>query len=108
VAITLTLMLYEMATNAAKHGALSRPEGRVRVVWALREDAGRTVVDLCWEERDGPTVSLPCRTGFGSRLLQMGAQQIGGTLQSDYGPRGVVCRLSFPVVAPAGVTPAAS
>ncbi|WP_202834345.1 sensor histidine kinase [Belnapia arida] len=79
----LALALHELATNAAKYGALSRPEGRVTVFWARRpQNAGgqEVVVELTWAETGGPVVTgVPERCGFGTRLLERG-------LSSDLGP----------------------
>ncbi|MCM8732387.1 sensor histidine kinase [Hephaestia sp. GCM10023244] len=71
-AVTLSLMLNELATNAIKYGALSRPTGKVALFWKI--DAGE--LHLCWHETGGPKVSEPIRVGFGSRLIDMG---LGGT-----------------------------
>ena len=95
--ITLTLMLHELATNAAKYGALSVPRGRVRVVWELVGDDGNRAVNLRWDEQDGPATVPPARQGFGSRLLGMGAVQLGGEINLDYAASGLRCRLRFPL-----------
>lgn len=63
---TLVLVLHELATNAAKHGALSVPEGQVEVQW-YQDDGGLT---LSWRERQGPSVSAPTRRGFGRNLIE--------------------------------------
>jgi PAS domain S-box-containing protein len=62
----LALAFHELATNAAKHGALSRPEGHVELSWSM--DDG--LIDLRWVESGGPAVKSPTRTGFGRRLLE--------------------------------------
>lgn len=83
----LVLGLHELATNAARHGALSRPGGEVELAWALGED---NVVALTWQESGGPPVSAPSqhRRGFGMRLLERG-------LAHDLGP-GATVRIAFP------------
>jgi two-component sensor histidine kinase len=62
----LTMCLHEIATNAAKYGALSNRSGRVRIAWELRRDA----LILSWKEAGGPPVAEPGRQGFGSRLIE--------------------------------------
>ena len=66
--LALSLALHELATNAAKHGALSRPEGRVELHWKARDGQ----LHLGWRESGGPKVVPPSRRGFGSRLLEGG------------------------------------
>jgi two-component sensor histidine kinase len=67
-ALALSLALHELATNAAKYGALSRPEGRVELRWQAQDGQ----LSLNWRESGGPPVVAPSRRGFGSRLLQEG------------------------------------
>jgi PAS domain S-box-containing protein len=95
--ITLSLMLHELATNAAKYGALSVPQGRLSVSWTAVDAESAVAVDLDWQEHGGPPVSPPARRGFGSRLLAGSAEQIGGELEMDYATAGLRCRLRFSV-----------
>jgi PAS domain S-box-containing protein len=89
-ALALALALHELGTNAAKHGALSREGGRVRVRW--REEG--EMLRLEWKESGGPPVSLPERRGFGSRLIERGlAADLGGTASLDFEPDGLRCRI---------------
>lgn len=67
-AVTLSLMLNELATNAIKYGAFSVPRGRIRLSWAIEAEQ----LHLQWHEIGGPAASAPVRTGFGSRLIDMG------------------------------------
>jgi PAS domain S-box-containing protein len=60
-AISLALAIHELATNAVKHGALSQPEGHVRIHWAKTQAEGRARLLLVWEERGGPEVITPTR-----------------------------------------------
>jgi PAS domain S-box-containing protein len=96
--ITLSLMLHELATNAAKYGALSVPNGKLSVRWAVAEHEPSPIVDLQWREEDGPPVLPPERKGFGSRLLAASALQLGAQFDMDYAPTGLRCRLRFTVV----------
>lgn len=99
-ALALALMLHELATNAAKYGALSVPDGRVSVHWTLDPDgtAGGATVRLIWSEADGPPVTPPTHKGFGSRLIERGlVGAVGGTIELDYRPTGLVCRVVAPL-----------
>lgn len=90
-ALALTLALHELATNATKYGALSGPEGSVRVQWRTEEDT----LYLDWEESGGPAVTPPRRKGFGSRLLEaVVARDLGGSVKLDYRVSGVRCKLA--------------
>ena len=77
-ALSLSLLLHELATNAIKYGALSVPDGRVAVTWR-RQD---TTLILLWAESGGPPVTLPEQTGLGSRLINMGMVGTGGVIKS--------------------------
>lgn len=93
-ATSLALILHELATNAAKYGALSAMEGVVTVTGeALGDRFG-----LVWQERGGPAVGgLPERRGFGTILAERGAiTQLGGTVSHDWAPEGLTLRLEVP------------
>ncbi|MCA0305325.1 MAG: PAS domain-containing protein, partial [Proteobacteria bacterium] len=96
-AITLGLVMHELATNASKYGALSVPAGQLAVRWTVTASAAGRAIDLCWTESGGPPVTPPSRGGFGSRLLAGSAQQLGGTFEPDYAPAGFRGRLRFTV-----------
>ncbi len=99
-ALSLSLMLHELATNAAKYGALSVRSGCVRIEWSVRRFGCEDVLDFVWQEQGGPAVQPPSRKGFGSRLIARGlAGQIGGRVELAYEPAGVVCKLSAPLSA---------
>ena len=90
--VSLAMTLHELAINAVKYGALSTPDGRVRLSWTVIDG----VVALEWGERGGPRVIAPHRRGFGSRLLaQLQAD-------SDFAPEGLICRIRLPTVRPLG------
>jgi PAS domain S-box-containing protein len=69
-AVPVGMAIHELTTNAVKHGALSRPEGRVEVTWEVHGEAERPMLHFAWQESGGPPVHPPMRQGFGSRLLQ--------------------------------------
>lgn len=97
-AVTMTLAFHELATNAAKFGALSNPEGRVSVEWSIDDSRNGGVVELEWREADGPTVSPPAHRGFGSRLIERGAaRELGGRVTLDFEPGGVACAFHLPL-----------
>jgi PAS domain S-box-containing protein len=97
--VTLNLAFHELATNAAKYGALSAPEGHVEVTWTLRRPRKKEpIVEIVWRERGGPPVLPPERRGFGSRLLERGlAQEFGGKVRLDFAPEGVECHICLPL-----------
>jgi two-component sensor histidine kinase len=75
VTVAMSLVLHELATNAAKYGALSTPNGRVSLAWELDELAH--LLKIRWREIGGPPARPPAQTGFGSRLIDMGLSQRG-------------------------------
>ncbi|HEY8571490.1 sensor histidine kinase [Phenylobacterium sp.] len=97
MALAIAMALQELATNAAKYGALSAPLGRLSIVWTHEA----RVVRLRWEEKDGPLVAPPLRRGFGSRLIERSlAAELGGEAAIDFAPTGVVCVITGAVEAP--------
>jgi PAS domain S-box-containing protein len=106
-AMALGMALHELATNAAKHGALSTPAGRVRLSWAVAPGEGRAAGwhEVLWAESGGPPVAgPPARRGFGTRLLERGlASQIGGAVTLDFAPTGLRCQIRIPRASDAGV-----
>jgi two-component sensor histidine kinase len=94
VAVALGMAAHELTTNAAKHGSLSVPEGRVRVCWEVTTSRDGTHLHLSWKETGGPTVRQPSRMGFGSRLLQQGiARDLDGETHLDFAVEGLGCRM---------------
>jgi two-component sensor histidine kinase len=97
----LSLVLHELGTNAAKYGALSNPEGHVRISWCNHKDQdGKASVRLRWEERGGPRITPPTEKGFGSRLIEQASTfQLGGSVELDYATQGLTCCIVFPLLA---------
>lgn len=89
----IAMALHELATNAAKYGALSKPEGRVHVAWSNASTEGFV---LRWTEADGPRVNGPERNGFGTRVIRAMIQQAGGTVQFKWNSGGLVCEILLP------------
>ena len=89
----LILLFHELATNAAKHGSLSCPNGQVFVDW--HDTSGD--IALTWKECGGPSVKPPNIRGFGSQLLDTCIKSLSGTKQENFGPDGYSCTLTFKV-----------
>lgn len=94
-AVSVSLACHELATNAAKYGALSTPGGRVDVSWNLAHNGeGARFLTLLWTESGGPAVAPPTREGFGARLIrQTFAGETGGRAQVQFLPEGAHCSL---------------
>lgn len=97
-ALSLAMMFQELASNAAKYGALSDSAGHVDVSWRTEPWPEGKQVRLLWQEREGPPVTPPRKRGFGSRLVErMLAQELDGEVRLLYEPDGVVCEVRMPV-----------
>jgi PAS domain S-box-containing protein len=100
VAQPVSMMLHELATNAAKYGALSAPAGRLALAWGVADapGGGGPALRLEWEERGGPVLpGPPRRAGFGSRLIERLARQAGGSAAFAWEPDGLRCVLLMPL-----------
>jgi len=88
---SLGLVIHELATNAAKYGALSSPGGRIEVHW--RRNGGRLHLD--WRESGGPPVTPPSSSGFGSALIRITIErQLNGELEFDWAHDGLSCQIA--------------
>jgi PAS domain S-box-containing protein len=102
-ALTLSMIFHELATNAAKYGALSSPNGRLDVSWKVTNGARPATLCINWCESGGPAVQRPLQTGFGSRLLERGvAYQLKGSAKLDYDPAGLRCTMEIPLASMPG------
>jgi two-component system CheB/CheR fusion protein len=96
-ALAIAMALQELATNASKYGALSNDTGHVNVSWTV-QGKDPLVVSLRWAETGGKPVVKPSHQGFGSRLLKRSlSEELGGTVDIDYAPQGVICTIEFPL-----------
>jgi PAS domain S-box-containing protein len=96
-ALSLAMMLQELATNAVKYGALSNEAGEIRITWDV-DLAEPSQLRLRWEESGGPAVQAPTRRGFGTRLIERSlAQDLGGQVDIAFAPTGVVCTVDAPL-----------
>jgi two-component sensor histidine kinase/CHASE1-domain containing sensor protein len=89
----LSLAVHELATNAAKHGALSNKTGNVHVFWTATRQGGTNVLKFNWQERGGPPVLAPTRHGFGSSLLKATFPEI----HLDFATGGLNCEIDLPL-----------
>ncbi|MFC3123754.1 sensor histidine kinase [Pseudoroseomonas globiformis] len=90
----VAMALHELATNAAKHGGFSVPGGQVTLRWTVEQD----VLRIIWTESGGPPVQPPTRSGFGSRLIRTTLRgQLGGSVDWDWRPEGMVCSMTLPL-----------
>jgi PAS domain S-box-containing protein len=97
LAQTIAVALHELATNAAKYGALSVATGRVRVEWSLSANAGGRLV-LRWTEAGGPLVNPPTRKGFGTHVMEvMIRSHEGGDVRLDWHDEGLLCEIALPM-----------
>jgi two-component system CheB/CheR fusion protein len=92
------LVVHELATNAAKYGALSRPGGVVHITWTLASRNDKRVVRIIWREQGGPPAQHP-QAGFGTSLIERGIP--GATVTNDFTAGGLVCTIEAPL--PGGV-----
>jgi two-component sensor histidine kinase len=91
----IALVFHELATNAAKYGALSSESGSIAVDWTIDDKD----IILTWKEAGGPMTKQPTTTGFGSRLVTTTVQSIGGDVHLDWAPGGLSARIRLPLLA---------
>ena len=100
-ALVLSMALNELATNAAKQGALSNDQGRLDITWSLEcqtEAPGHCMLDMLWREQGGPPVVSSPQRGHGSRLIEDSVSyQLGGNVSLQFLPEGVECRFKVPM-----------
>ena len=97
MAVSLGMIFHELATNAAKYGALSTGDGRVFVDWSVQDLTDRKLVIL-WREQGGPPVSEPSRRGFGSRLIERNVRHdLAGAAKLVYASDGFNAEISLPL-----------
>jgi PAS domain S-box-containing protein len=98
---TIAVILHELATNAAKYGALSAANGQVELQWSHKA-GGR--LRLRWTETGGPAVETPTRRGFGGRVIEQLIAQLKGKTFFDWRADGLVCEITLPPLMPTGAT----
>jgi two-component sensor histidine kinase len=93
LAMTMALLVHELATNAAKYGALSCASGQVAISWSLSDGH----LNLEWHESGGPVVKTPTQNGFGMRLLSQALTQFGGMVETKFEATGLRCKMNIPL-----------
>ena len=99
VALSLGMMLHELATNSLKYGALSVPKGRVEISWSVPSESSTSGrLELSWLESGGPALSGHVKRGFGSELIERAASfELGGEARLVFANGGLRCTISVPI-----------
>ena len=96
LAQSMALALHELATNAAKYGALSNADGKIHVEW---KRSGNGPLQLRWSESGGPAVVQPTKRGFGTKAIErMFRRHLGGDIRFDWRATGIVCEITVTVI----------
>ena len=91
-------VIHELVTNAAKHGALSSPDGRVSVSWDRAGDDTSATLIIAWRELDGPPITAPIQSGYGLSLIRdLIPHELGGTVDLTFPSEGARCRIEIPL-----------
>ena len=90
---SLAFVLHELATNAVKHGALSVPQGRLRISWTAEASGEGSCLQLSWRELGGPAVVPPAARGFGIKLINAAAMELGDRPELTFAPQGLEARI---------------
>jgi two-component sensor histidine kinase len=94
----LAMALHELATNAAKYGALSIPGGQVSVTWEFKPNGQAATLNLEWRELGGPPVASKIQSSYGADLIRnLIPHELGGTVNLVFAPEGVNCRVEMPI-----------
>ena len=87
----LAVTLHELATNAAKYGSLSVPNGQIDLSWSHQDDR----LNLRWTEMGGPPVQAPTHRGFGGRIIEQMIGQLKGETRFDWRPQSLICQTTL-------------
>jgi PAS domain S-box-containing protein len=92
----VALVIHELATNAAKHGALSGPDGKVSVSWDLTGTDAASTLTIMWRELGGPPIAAPVRPGYGLSLVRdLIPHELGGTVELTFPSDGACCKIEI-------------
>jgi two-component system CheB/CheR fusion protein len=98
IAMSVGMILHELATNAGKYGALSVPTGRVALEWSLKTKESSAYLALTWKEIDGPQTAEPKRRGFGMKLIEREVGfSLGGNSSCAFEKSGFLMAMEFPL-----------
>ena len=96
--VPIGLILHELVTNAWKYGAFTKPGGLAHLTWSVKPRDNAKVLHITWREENGPPVTPPTRSGFGSRLIAFSAEQgLGGAAELKFEPRGLKVQVTAPL-----------
>jgi two-component sensor histidine kinase len=94
----VAMVIHELATNAAKHGALSTPDGRVAVRWARTGTDAAAILTITWRELGGPPIAAPVQAGYGLSLVRdLIPHELGGTVDLKFPSDGACCKIEIPL-----------
>jgi two-component sensor histidine kinase len=94
----VAMVIHELATNAAKHGALSSPDGKVSVSWDCAASDGRAVLTITWCELGGSPITAPVQSGYGLSLVRdLVPHELGGAVDLTFPPDGACCKIEIPL-----------
>ncbi len=94
----VAMVIHELATNAAKHAALSSPDGRVSVSWDRTGTDAAAILTITWRELGGEPIAAPGRSGYGLSLIRdLIPHELGGTVDLKFPPDGACCKIEIPV-----------
>ncbi|MGH7905193.1 MAG: hypothetical protein ACREP6_01050 [Candidatus Binataceae bacterium] len=95
---TLGMVFHELATNAAKYGAFSAPDGRVEISWTVSGEDSTRRLEIQWVERDGPALDGEISAGFGRNFIQRAVSfELNGEARMEFTRSGLRCVLTLPV-----------
>ena len=101
--LALAMAVHELASNAAKYGALSTPDGRLTVTWQVAGSAGERALTLTWTEAEGPLVQPPARRGFGTTLIERTlTHELDAEVRREFLATGLRCTIAIPLTQEVG------